>query len=107
MGIDIGATHVSIAMTNLRGNLILWKEKKHPVRKDPAGTQKIINELCNDCFRSIGVPIFSPLRAHPKLGLTITLITKKNDAGLQGIQGFMRTQITALFASKNIRAIVF
>lgn len=53
LGIDIGATHVSIAMTNLRGNLILWKERKHSVRKDPEGTQHIINELCNDCFNEI------------------------------------------------------
>ncbi len=53
LGIDIGATHVSVAMTNLRGKLITWKERKHPVRKDPEGTQKVINELCDECLVSV------------------------------------------------------
>ena len=35
LGIDIGATHVSVALTNLRGKLLLWKEKKFAVREDP------------------------------------------------------------------------
>jgi len=33
LGIDIGATHVSVAMTNLRGKLLFWKEKDYPVRE--------------------------------------------------------------------------
>ena len=50
LGIDIGATHVSVAMTNLRGKLLLWKEKEYPVREDPEGTHKLIDELCNECL---------------------------------------------------------
>ena len=40
LGIDIGATHISVALTNLRGNLLTWKEIKHPVREDPRRTWK-------------------------------------------------------------------
>jgi predicted NBD/HSP70 family sugar kinase len=71
LGIDIGATHVSVAMTNLRGKLLFWKEKQYPVREDSEGTHKVINELCNeslssqnlgyDRLLSIGVSVPSPV----------------------------------------------
>lgn len=71
LGIDIGATHVSVAMTNLRGKLLLWKEKKYPVREDPDGTHKLIDDLCKECLStlklgsemllSIGVSVPSPV----------------------------------------------
>ena len=37
LGIDIGATHVSVAMTNLRGKLLFWKEKEYPSPKKATG----------------------------------------------------------------------
>ena len=71
LGIDIGATHVSVAMINLRGKLLLWKEKEYPVREDPEGTYKVIDELCSSCIStlkngtdmllSIGVSVPSPV----------------------------------------------
>lgn len=71
LGIDIGATHVSVAMTNLRGKLLFWKEKDFSVREDVEGTYKLINELCNeslssrnlnyDKLLSIGVAVPSPV----------------------------------------------
>lgn len=71
LGIDIGATHVSVAMTNLRGKLLHWKEKEFPVREDSEGTYNLIEELCNECFTSlnfnydkllsIGVSVPSPV----------------------------------------------
>lgn len=71
LGIDIGATHVSVAMTNLRGKLLFWKEKDFPVREDSDGTHKLINELCDeslssqnmgyDKLLSIGVSVPSPV----------------------------------------------
>ena len=71
LGIDIGATHVSVALTNLRGKLLLWKEKKFAVREDPDGTLQLIEELCSECLStfklessmllSIGVSVPSPV----------------------------------------------
>lgn len=77
LGIDIGATHVSVAMTNLRGKLLFWKEKDYPVRENVEGTFNAIDELCNDCFStlkhgsdmllSIGVSVPSPVDPiHPE-----------------------------------------
>jgi predicted NBD/HSP70 family sugar kinase len=77
LGIDIGATHVSVAMTNLRGKLLFFKEKDFPVREDADGTHKLINELCSeslssqnlsyDKLLSIGVSVPSPVDPiHPE-----------------------------------------
>ena len=77
LGIDIGATHVSAAMTNFRGKLLVWKEKKYPVREDSEGTYNLIDELCTECLStlnfgsemllSIGVSVPSPVDPiHPE-----------------------------------------
>jgi glucokinase-like ROK family protein len=54
LGIDIGATHVAVALTDLRGQVHEWKEKEHPVRSDPEGTRSLIMELCDECLASAG-----------------------------------------------------
>lgn len=71
LGIDVGATHVSVAVTNLRGKLLKWIEKEFPVREDSEGTYKLIDKLCDECFSSlnygydkllsIGVSVPSPV----------------------------------------------
>ncbi len=77
LGIDIGATHVSVAMTNLRGKLLFWKAKDFPVRDNVEGTFNVIDELCNECLStqkhghdsllSIGVSVPSPVDPiHPE-----------------------------------------
>lgn len=77
LGVDVGATHVSVAMTNLRGKILLWKEIKHPARKDPEGTKEIICRLCdeflatvkhkNEMLLSIGISFPSPIDPkHPE-----------------------------------------
>ena len=77
LGIDIGATHVSVALTDLRGQLLDWKEQSHPVRTDPEGTRALVVKLCDDCLApwgvgakrllSISVAVPSPVEpAHPE-----------------------------------------
>lgn len=77
LGIDIGATHISVAATNLRGKLIIWHEIKHAVRDDPQGAWKLVFNLCEKCARdsnldlrnlmSIGVAFPSPVNPnHPE-----------------------------------------
>ena len=76
IGVDIGATHISVAMTDLRGNMIHWEERKHPVRSDPEGSLKLVFELCDLCLAGrktpsqkllgIGVALPSPIDpVHP------------------------------------------
>lgn len=54
LGVDLGATHVSVALTDLRGRVLVWKERKHPVRTDPEGTRRVVFSLCDECLAEWG-----------------------------------------------------
>jgi predicted NBD/HSP70 family sugar kinase len=71
LGVDIGASHVAVALTDLRGRVLLWEEASHPVRTDPAGARALVERLCDSCLAAwgkgtdrlvgIGVSIASPV----------------------------------------------
>jgi glucokinase-like ROK family protein len=78
LGIDVGATHISVALTNLRGKLLVWKEERYPVREDPEGTRNLVYQLCDECLNfiengqnkllSIGIAVPAPVDPkHPEL----------------------------------------
>ena len=46
LGVDMGAAHVAVALLDLRGQILSWQHRAHPVRTDPEGTRALINELC-------------------------------------------------------------
>lgn len=54
LGVDIGATHVAVALTDLRGRVLRWEEASHPVRTDPAGTRALVERLCDSCLAAWG-----------------------------------------------------
>ena len=77
-GVDLGHTHVAVALTNLRGRVTAWEERRHPVRTDPVGTRALTAELLEACLArwdrprerllAIGVALPSPVdrgAAHP------------------------------------------
>jgi len=67
LGIDMGAAHVAVAVINLRGKIIAWAERDHPVRSDPEGTQALMIELSEACLRQRG------RGAHPLVGIGIAV----------------------------------
>ena len=42
LGVEMGASHVAVALTNLRGRVLHWELRDHPVRTDPEGTRALI-----------------------------------------------------------------
>ncbi|MBS2024964.1 MAG: ROK family transcriptional regulator [Deltaproteobacteria bacterium] len=77
LGVDMGATHVSVALTDLRGKVIAWQQEAHPVREDPQGTMALMGRLAEACLASsrkgargllgIGVAVPSPVDPrHPE-----------------------------------------
>jgi predicted NBD/HSP70 family sugar kinase len=77
LGIEIGATHISVVLTDLGGRVISWREEAHPVRSDPEGTRTLIFKLCDACLASweggserllsVGVAVPSPVDPlHPE-----------------------------------------
>lgn len=81
LGVDVGATHVSVVLTNLRGHVLASRHHEFPVQTDPEGTRALIVEQCTQCLAEggvsgdrllgIGVAIPSPVdprhpeRLHP------------------------------------------
>lgn len=54
LGIDLGATHVAAILTDLRGGVLAWQHRKHPVRDDPGGALSLVNELAEACLDAWG-----------------------------------------------------
>jgi len=57
LGIDMGASHVSVALTDLRGRTLAWRSQHHPVRTDPTGTLRLMAELADECLEEAGGPV--------------------------------------------------
>ncbi len=71
LGVDAGATHVSVILADLRGRALSWRDRPYPVRKDPTGAGRVILDLCReslaewggsrDRLLGIGVAVPSPV----------------------------------------------
>ena len=53
LGVEMGATHVGVALTDLRGRILCYEQRDHPVRSDPNGTRALIRELCEACLEAV------------------------------------------------------
>ena len=73
LGIDLGASHISVALTDLRGRVLHWADRAHPVRTDPRGAQAMMLQLADRCLerarcprdRLIGVGLAVPSPIDP------------------------------------------
>lgn len=73
LGVEMGAAHVAVALTDLRGRVLAWEERPHPVRTDPDGTRALIQELCDLCLdqwqwgvrRLVGIGVAVPSPVDP------------------------------------------
>jgi glucokinase-like ROK family protein len=54
LGVDLGATHVAVALTDLRGAVLAWEYQKHGVRDDPAGAQALALAQAERCLKAWG-----------------------------------------------------
>ena len=71
LGVDVGATHVSVILMDLRGRTLAWRERPHPVRSNPKGAEALITALSEACLAEwsgdrsrlmgIGVAVPSPV----------------------------------------------
>jgi len=73
IGIDIGATHVSACVMNLKGEVLEFDTRVHAVRVDPKGTRSLVFELCdtllgrlrNGLKRLLGIGVALPSPVDP------------------------------------------
>ena len=96
LGVEMGGSHVAVALTDLRGKVLAWETREHPVRSDPPGTRKVIDELCQACLEDpasggrplvgIGVAVPCPLDpSHPDRLSTVVLPKWEEQLGLDGL----------------------
>ncbi|ABF87082.1 transcriptional regulator, ROK family [Myxococcus xanthus DK 1622] len=73
IGVEMGATHVTAALTDLRGRVRAYRHASHAVREDPKGTLQKVRELVQEVLdaervprRSVaGMGIAVPSPVHP------------------------------------------
>ncbi len=97
LGVEMGASHVAVALTNLRGKVLHWELRDHPVRTDPEGTRKLIARLCELSLAAerrvanrlvgVGVAVPSPVDPrHPFALSEIVLPVWKGQSGLEALR---------------------
>jgi len=73
LGVEMGANHVCVALTDLRGRILNWACRPHPVRDDPRGARGLITELCVQSLDPqvtggiplAGIGVAAPSPVHP------------------------------------------
>jgi predicted NBD/HSP70 family sugar kinase len=56
LGVDMGASHIAVALTDLRGRVLWFRDEDHAVREDPDGSRALIARLCNEALDSSELP---------------------------------------------------
>ena len=93
LGVEMGASHVEVVATDLRGNPLRSAAEEHPVRDDPAGTRELIGRLCEACLENserplvgIGVGVPCPVDRDNSGRLSdVVLPAWEGRLGLEGI----------------------
>lgn len=94
LGVDMGAAHVAVALTDLRGNVLAWHHRPHAVRSDPAGTRAQIAGLCAKCLderpgsrrRLIGIGIAAPCPIDPRNPFRFSELVLPDWGGESGLE---------------------
>lgn len=97
LGVEMGATHVTAALIDLRGRVLATETRNHPVRTDPDGTRALIIQLCDVCLArseksrgtlvGIGVAVPSPVDPRNPLGLSeVVMPDWKGGSGLDMLE---------------------
>jgi predicted NBD/HSP70 family sugar kinase len=85
-------------LTDLRGQVLAWECREHPVRNDPTGTRALIAEFCERCLDQteagkrplvgIGVAVPSPINpSHPYRLSPVVLPRWEGQLGLEDLAG--------------------
>jgi predicted NBD/HSP70 family sugar kinase len=95
LGVEMGATHVGVVLTDLRGRVLAWHARPHRVRTDPAGSRELIDELCDACLTEaaderplvgIGLAVPSPIDpSRPDRLSEVVLPAWQGRLGLEGL----------------------
>jgi predicted NBD/HSP70 family sugar kinase len=57
LGVEIGARHVAVVLSDLRGRVLCFEEQRHRVRADPDGTLALVRTLLDGALRKERFPL--------------------------------------------------
>jgi predicted NBD/HSP70 family sugar kinase len=94
LGVDMGAAHVAVALTDLRGRVLAWEHRAHPVRSDAPGTRALILELCDACLaqwkggvrRLVGIGVAVPSPVDPRDPARLSEVVLPDWGGSSGLE---------------------
>ena len=108
-GVDMGATHVSVVVMNLRGQVLSWGDASHPVREDPDGTRARIWEMLDvaldevegagDRLLAIGVSVPSPV--DPKRPFALSEVVMPAWRGRTGFEALREDYGVPVFVDND------
>jgi predicted NBD/HSP70 family sugar kinase len=75
LGAEMSGSHIAVALTNLRGQVLDWELCDHPVRTDPEGTRARLVEMCDQALaawtggprRLVGIGVAVPSPVDPNI----------------------------------------
>jgi predicted NBD/HSP70 family sugar kinase len=56
VGVDMGAAHIAVSVTDLRCHVIAWRSEMHDVREDPEGSLQLMRRMITEALAEAGVP---------------------------------------------------
>lgn len=95
LGVDMGASHVSVARVDLRGRVQAWFGKEHAVQADPDGTREAIRTLCDAAMsgiprrRLVGIGIAVPSPVDPNHPERLSTVALPEWQGLHGFKSLL------------------
>jgi predicted NBD/HSP70 family sugar kinase len=97
VGVDMGAKHVTVVLTDLRGHVLATTSRPHDVRRDPVGTRRLVEQLIDTVLAKrpaglgpllgIGVAVPSPVDPrHPERLSPLVLPAWEGRHGFEALQ---------------------
>lgn len=94
LGVDMGASHVSVVLTDLRGRVLAWRSRGFPVRTDPDGTRAVIADLCEACLAGsqvrrgelLGIGVAVPSPVDPRYPERLSALAMPDWNGRHGLE---------------------
>jgi predicted NBD/HSP70 family sugar kinase len=99
LGVEMGANHVCVALTDLRGRILNWVCRPHPVCDEPQGARGLITELCVQSLDPVvtggiplaGIGVAAPSPVHPSAPHQLDRVVMPAWGGDLGLESLARS----------------
>jgi predicted NBD/HSP70 family sugar kinase len=94
LGAEMGASHLAVALTNLRGQVLDWELCDHPVRNDPEGTRARLTAMCEKALKTwrggasrlVGIGVGVPSPVDPRHPFALSRVVLPAWQGASGLE---------------------